>query len=148
MKKLIVLLPLVCLLAPVGLVWQACSDEKNCATQPLNPNGDSELALLMRAMFEDGMRVKVQILKGETPDIQVDFKQILTAKATAPEKMQTADFEPLATSYVQAMRALDAAKPEEAAQLFTTMVTTCMNCHHNTCPGPVVRIKKLFLESN
>ena len=34
-----------------------------------NPNGDSELALLMREMFEDGMRIKEQIMKGEEPEV-------------------------------------------------------------------------------
>lgn len=140
MKKILVLLPLCSL-----LLWQACSDEKTCATQPLNPNGDSELAVLMRQMFDEGVRVKEQIQNGQAVDVQVDFEKILTAKATDPEKMQTAEFPGFATAYVEAMRALKAAKPEEAEALYSTMVTTCMNCHHNTCPGPVVRIKKLIL---
>ena len=140
MKKTLALLPLCCL-----LLWQACSDDKTGTTKPLNPNGDSELALLMRQMFDDGMRVKEQIQKGEKVGVQVDFEKILTAKATDPEKMQPAEFQGLATAYVEAMRALKAAKPEEAKALYSSMVTTCMNCHHNTCPGPMVRIKKLVL---
>ena len=38
----------------------------SCADKPksLNPNGDSELALLMRAMHEEGMVTKQQLLKG------------------------------------------------------------------------------------
>ena len=37
----------------------------SCADKPksLNPNGDSELALLMRAMHEEGMVTKQQLLK-------------------------------------------------------------------------------------
>ena len=140
MKKILVLLPLCCL-----LLWQACSNDKNGASQPLNPNGDSELALLMRQMFDDGMRVKEQVKKGEKPDIQVDFEKILTAMATDPEKMQPADYPQLATSYVDAMRALRDASPAEVEDRYTAMVATCMNCHENTCPGPMVRIKKLIL---
>ncbi len=140
MKKLFALLPLCCL-----LLWQACSDEKNGASQPLNPNGDSELALLMRQMFEDGEKVRVQIQNGEPVRIGVDFEKIMTAKATDPEKMQGPDYPHFASSYVEAMKALRDASPAEAQDKYTAMVATCMNCHESSCPGPMVRIKKLIL---
>jgi len=140
MKKVMVLLPLCCL-----LLWQACSDEKNGGSKPLNPNGDSELALLMRQMYDDGVRVKAQIEKGEQVDIQVDFEKIMAAKATDPVKMQPAEYPHFASSYVEAMQALRNAPAAEARERYTAMVATCMNCHENTCPGPMVRIKKLLL---
>lgn len=140
MKKIFVLLPLCCL-----LLWQACSDEKSATTSPLNPNGDSELALLMRQMFDDGMRVREQIKNGQSVEIQVDFEKILTAKATNPEKMQPAEYPHFAGSYVEAMKALRDAPANEVQERYTAVVATCMNCHENTCPGPTVRIKKLIL---
>lgn len=140
MKKILVLLPLCCL-----LFWQACSDEKIGASKPLNPNGDSELALLMRQMFEDGERVRAQIQQGEAVSIQVDFEKIMTAKSTDPAKMQGPDYPHFASSYVEAMKALRDAPPAEAQERYTAMVATCMNCHENSCPGPMVRIKKLIL---
>ncbi|MCC6724728.1 MAG: hypothetical protein IT258_09470 [Saprospiraceae bacterium] len=139
MKKTIALLPLCCL-----LLWQACSGDK-ASGKPLNPNGDSELALLMREMFEDGMRVREQVKNGQAIDIQVDFEKIMTAKATDPKKMQPDDFPQLAGSYVEAMKALKAAPAAEVQERYTAMVATCMNCHENICPGPTVRIKKLIL---
>lgn len=137
MKKLIALIPLCTL-----LTWQAC---KNDGSKPLNPNGDSELAVLMRQLYEDGVRVKEQVKKGEPVSIQVDFEQIMTAKSTDPEKMQGPDFPHFATSYVEAMKALRDAPPAEAQDKYSAMVATCMNCHKNSCPGPIVRIKKLML---
>lgn len=136
MKKLIALIPLICL-----LIGQACkSDHK----KPLNPNGDSELALLMRQMFEDGERVKAQIGNGEPVNIQVDFEKIMIAKATDPAKMQGPEFPHFAASYVEAMKALRDAPPAEAQEKYSAMVATCMNCHEQSCPGPMVRIKKLL----
>lgn len=140
MKKFLVLLPLCGL-----LLWQACSNENGAASKPLNPNGDSELALLMRQMFEDGERVRQQIEKGEAVSIQVDFEQIMTAKATDPKKMQGPEFPHFAASYVEAMKALRDAPQAEAQERYTAMVATCMNCHEQSCPGPLVRIKKLVL---
>ncbi len=139
MKKLIALIPLFTI-----LIWQACSNEKSGASKPLNPNGDSELALLMRQMFEDGERLHAQIQKGEPVSIQVDFEKILSAKSTDPAKMQGPEFPHFAASYVEAMKALRDAPPAESQDKYTAMVATCMNCHEQSCPGPMVRIKKLL----
>lgn len=139
MKKILALLPLCGL-----LLWQSCSDEKASATKPLNPNGDSELALLMRQMFEDGERVRAQVKEGKPVDIQVDFEKIMTAKATDPAKMQGPDYPAFAGAYVEAMKALRDAPPAEAQDKYSEVVATCMNCHQQSCPGPMVRIKKLL----
>ncbi|MBK8561775.1 MAG: hypothetical protein IPN76_00085 [Saprospiraceae bacterium] len=137
MKKLIALFPLLAI-----LLWQACKTESG---KPLNPNGDSELAILMRQMFEDGERVREQIKNGQPVDIQVDFEKIMTAKATDPTKMQGKEYPHFAASYVEAMKALRDAPPAEAQDKYSAMVATCMNCHEQSCPGPMVRIKKLTL---
>ncbi len=137
MKKTIALLPLCCL-----LIWQACKTE---SSKPLNPNGDSELAVLMRQMFEDGERIREQIKSGQPVDIKVDFEKIMTAKATDPKKMQGPEYPHFASAYVEAMKALRDAPPAEAQDKYSAMVATCMNCHEQSCPGPIVRIKKLTL---
>jgi cytochrome c553 len=36
------------------------------------------------------------------------------------------------------------APPTDALDKYTAMVATCMNCHEQSCPGPMVRIKKLL----
>lgn len=123
------------------LLCPSCSEEK----KQLNPNGDSELALLMREMFEDGERVRAQVSNGQPVSIQVDFEKILTAKATDPAKMQGPDFPHFATAYVEAMKALKDSPAAEAPERYRAMVATCMNCHENSCPGPMVRIKKLMI---
>jgi hypothetical protein len=91
------------------------------------------------------VRVREQVKSGQPVSIQVDFEKIMTAKSTDPEKMQGADYPHFAGSYVEAMKALRDAPPAEAQDKFAAMVSTCMNCHANTCPGPTVRIKKLLL---
>jgi cytochrome c556 len=136
MKKLIAVFPLL-----VALLWQACKNE----AKPLNPNGDSELAILMRQMFEDGERIREQIKNGQSVAIQVDFEKIMTATATDPAKMQGKEYPHFAASYVEAMKALRDAPPAEAQDKYSAMVATCMNCHEQSCPGPIVRIKKLTL---
>jgi cytochrome c556 len=130
------------LLATIYLL--ACATEAN-SQRPLNPNGDSELSLLMRAMYEDGLKMKSQVENGKHPKPSVDVEQILTAEATDPERQKTPHFDAFAQSYLQAVKALQNARPEEAEQHYNGMVNACMSCHKAICPGPTVRIKKLYL---
>ncbi len=111
---------------------------------PINPNGDSELALLMRAMYEEAERMKAAIERGEQPEITLDYEAILTAEATEPEKAASATYKVHAQSYLQTLKALKNADVAQAQQLFGDMVDSCMGCHSALCPGPKARIKKLY----
>ena len=110
----------------------------------LNPNGDSELAMLMRAMFEDAEQMKAAIALGETPVPAFDHARLLTAHATEPEKAASDTYQAWAQSYLQTLQALQNGDLEMAPDLFDNMVGTCMGCHTELCPGPKVRIQKLY----
>ncbi len=112
---------------------------------PINPNGDSELALLMRDMFEDGMKAKEIIKKGEMPELLLDFEKIHSAQATEPEKAASPEYKVHALSYLQAVEALKNADKDHLEKSYTNMVDACMNCHRALCPGPMVKIKKMYL---
>jgi cytochrome c553 len=122
-----------------------CSQDENAAKSALNPNGDSELALLMRAMYDDGMRLKLQIENGEKPDVRVDYEKILTAKPTSPEMIAIPGFEAFAQSYIQAAKALHEAPAEQGRTFYEGLVASCTNCHNAGCTGPLMRIKNLSL---
>ncbi|HHB78372.1 MAG TPA: hypothetical protein ENK85_03980 [Saprospiraceae bacterium] len=111
---------------------------------PLNPNGDSELALLMRKMeahwketrkiLEDGQSI------GETPQ----FGNMLTATPT-DESMKDENFEGFARAYLSQINALGQANPEAQKQAYNNVVNACIVCHENSCSGPIPRIKKLLI---
>ena len=137
---------LIVVLLIFGFACANSSQEKQCVViEPINPNGDSELSLLMREMFEDAMRMKGEVKNGKTPDVLKKFKKIHTAEATEPEKAESDEFKAFADSYLAAVDALEKSKPDEAAVFYRGMVESCMNCHRSMCPGPMVRIKKLRL---
>lgn len=133
------------LLLVLGCVSESGETNKPspAVSKPLNPNGDSELALLMREMFEDGERMKQDILDGKVPKIGVDYEAVLTAAATEPEKAASDAYHAFALTYIETMKAIEKADPEEAATLYVSMVKTCMDCHTQLCPGPKRRIRKL-----
>lgn len=117
----------------------------NSEAKPLNPNGDSELALMMRAMHENGMDVKQQLLLGEKPEITVDCQKLHTAKATEPAKVANPLYTGYANAYEEAVKNFDREYHADRAGAYQHMVDACMNCHREICPGPMVKIKKMYL---
>lgn len=125
----------------------ACQDNSNKpVVAPVNPNGDSELALLMRAMFEDGEGMKKKIEAGELPLNVAQFTQIHTAQATQPEKVNTDAYRKMTADYLASVDALKAADVHNAKDIYNSVISKCMSCHQAVCPGPMVRIKKLYVE--
>ena len=117
----------------------------NTASKIINPNGDSELALLMRAMFDDAMQMKAKVQAGEKAVCQIPFERIITAEATEPEKAASDAYQAFAAVYLSTMNELEKVSTADSPQQYTQMVNNCMACHQALCPGPMVRIKKLFL---
>lgn len=132
------------------LLVLACTDLNSSKSslppiQP-NPNGDSELALLMRDMFNDGMRMKGQIENGDKLEVLAKFEKIHTAQATEPEKAASEKYKRYADVYLEILEQLKVSSEEDTGILFHGLVESCMNCHRAMCPGPMVRIKKLYLK--
>ena len=137
----------------IMIVGESCSpaitpdSDVNSSTQwAKNPNGDSELALLMREMFDHGMRMKKAIKAGEPIKVERSFEEILTASATQPEKAASPEFKAFAQSYINIMQRMEEGSDEEATMLYESMVANCMACHTAFCPGPKMRIKHLKLD--
>lgn len=122
------------------------SDEPTLAVSTINPNGDSELALLMREMFDHGMRMKKAIKSGEKVVVERNFKELLTAQATEPEKAASHDFKSFGQAYISIMEKMEEAPDEDVKELYNDMVNNCMACHTAFCPGPKMRIKHLILK--
>ena len=119
-----------------------------CQTNSLNPNGDSELAILMREFAAHTDSVKQDLLNHRTPRPQpANLSHILTAKKT-DETIDKQVFDPLARAYIAGVEYFYASKPEEQVDNYNAMVNACINCHQNFCGGPIKRIKKLLLPVN
>jgi len=106
---------------------------------------DSELTPLMRDMetYYEGIKSKIE---SNTLDEEVrSFPEIHTAKATAPEKISNELYQGLSSIYVNSAKRLNRANVNKR-DAFNLMVDNCMSCHQQMCPGPMVRIKKLYLD--
>jgi hypothetical protein len=128
------------------------TNDEPSTERPINPNGDpstgsgqdSELALLMRYMFEESDSLKQLVLEGKPLTGLKKYKEIHSAVPTDPEVTGPV-FEAFATSYIESIKKLEASD-STAIFNFNNMVDQCMNCHTEFCPGPKKRIQKLYIE--
>ena len=131
------------LLILVLMIFSSCKNEENIEEQPpLNPNGDSELALLMRQMYEDGMLAKQEILEEKEISTVLKHENILTAKATEPDKVETDLYRTFANGYLELMAEVNDENNPNRKASYSNLVDSCMQCHKSICPGPMVKIKK------
>ena len=137
--------PVVFFILFLGIIILAAC-KKNDGVAPINPNGDSELALLMRDMFDETLEMKNQIDAGKKPDVKNWFKNMTTVEATEPEKVAMPIYSAFSKSYHERLADFEKASVGEMHKTFNGVVQSCMTCHQAMCPGPMVRIEKLWVE--
>jgi len=136
---MIMRLAIFLLFAKIFLVLIACQDNK---VKPLNPNGDTELAILMREMYDEAEKIKNDIAAGKEVKFNLKHHEILTAESTMPEKAASPEYKSYAEIYLNAIEQMKN-KPVDPEAAFQNMVASCTACHQSLCPGPLVKIKKL-----
>ena len=122
----------------------ACKSDEPKRPQ-LNPNGDSELAILMRDMFDEGMLVKQSVINGEYPMMKLEYHHINTATPTEEGKNATIEYQLFAKAYEASIERFKNASEADRPAAYQNMVDNCMSCHAKVCQGPMVRIKKMYL---
>lgn len=123
----------------------AASDEEKAPKKELDMNEPSELALLMRSMYDKNLALKEQIKKGDIPEsFPEDWLRIHSAES-AENLNET--FESLAQQYISNMEAITKAKTkEEGIIAYNNMISTCASCHTIYCQGPLKKIKKMKIK--
>lgn len=113
----------------------------------INPNGDSELALLMRDMFDNAEGIKQDIISGEgtiSKDYIRELARMHTAEPT-DEGVQNEEFIAFGNLLIVQANILHETKEGQAAA-FNSLVDRCIDCHHSFCPGPIKKITKLKIK--
>ncbi len=107
----------------------------------------SELALLMRKMYDDNVEIGHQIEAGNIPEsFPEDFYNIHTAIATPGMLHDTTFYNNMAAQYLANMdRITEAKDPAQAKIAYNEMIMTCAGCHQVYCQGPLGKIRKMKL---
>lgn len=126
----------------VGVVFYNCAGNKNVQTVT-NPNPSSELALLMRSMDADMRTLREDLQNDQNiTDFREKYKAIHTATPT-DANLRTPAFKAMSDAF---LGSLDRLYADKSTRNYNLMINTCVSCHKQYCPGPVNRIKQLYLE--
>lgn len=108
-----------------------------------NPNGQSELAVLMRSLQADLGAVRAALLHGAPPPVflRSRHRKIRCSWPTHPAD-RNAQFDRDAQAYLAALEALDHHKSRHA---FDQVLNACRACHEQSCSGAIVAIEALRL---
>lgn len=117
-----------------------------CTAKPLNPNGDSELALLMREMMSSSKNLREMVKQGNLPEqFPEAFLKIHTAKPTDSDTKKES-FDGFASNYISNLQALYKSPKEQLTQNYNAVINACASCHSQHCPGPLKAINQLKIE--
>lgn len=105
----------------------------------------SELALLMRHMAAHADSAKAAIARGaDLPPFPTEINTLFTAKPTDGMHIDAITFPTFGTDYQAKVEALYQAPKKGRTQAYNALVQSCANCHGTHCPGPLMRIKKMY----
>lgn len=107
----------------------------------------SEMATLMNDMYAENLKIKNQILAGNTPkEFPSNFLNIHTAELSNFKK-RNEKFEAFSKLYIVAQQEVfNADSNAPIKDRFNSAVGICISCHQTECTGPIPRIKKLLIK--
>lgn len=108
----------------------------------------SELALLMRTMAVHADSVKAAVNRGDKklPPYPKEISTLLTAMPTDGMHIDPITFPTFGKDYQNKVDALYKAAKKDRKQAYNALVQSCANCHGTHCPGPLMRIKKMYVK--
>ncbi|MBL9075853.1 MAG: hypothetical protein JNL08_00030 [Planctomycetes bacterium] len=99
-----------------------------------NPNGDSELSVLMRVFVDDLNEVRAAVLAHQPPKkLFPTHRKMRCAWPTKPSE-RNADFDARAQAYLANVAAFDH-DPGQAT--YNAIINGCIACHSQSCGGPL-----------
>ena len=115
------------------------------AGQELTP--PSELALMMRHMAAHADSVKAALSRGDgLPAYPKEFKGLMQAEPTKGMHIDPITFPTFGKDYQAKVDALYKVGRKNRPQAYNALVQSCANCHSTHCPGPMMRIKKMYVK--
>ena len=112
-----------------------------------DPDDASELALLMRAMAAHVDSVKATMRRGaELPPLPPGVDKLFSATPTEGMHIDPITYPTFGKDYLAKLDMLYAGTADDRPRLYNALVQSCANCHGTHCPGPLMRIRKMYVE--
>lgn len=134
------------------LITSCSNSKKECETIEINPNGESELALLMRDLHDNTHEIKKTLfLNDSTTQINLsvelfnkfkyNYSAIRTAKPTESNLREDGIYNGYADLYINSAEKF---LKENSKKNYNSMVNNCIQCHKHFCLGAISKINKLY----
>lgn len=135
-----------------AVVW-ACANtdsanrDAEIATK-LNDEKWSELAMLMRQMHTDAKTWRDSLLNGKMIDETAGIYEALISSTPTDSSVSGPVFNGFALNYQLQLDSLLHAQDANLSKVaYNNLVTACITCHQEYCPGPVKTIRKLYFSN-
>lgn len=137
---------LACSAQPADGTHAAPPDEV-AEARPQDVAPPSELALLMRLMAVHADSVKARIARDdkELPPSPEGINTLFTATPTKDMHIDPITFPTFGKDYQDKVKALYRTARKNRRSAYNALVLSCANCHATHCPGPMMRIKKMYV---
>ena len=142
----------VLILIALAVVACAGQTKEHEAERPVGPvdqqlEEPSPLAKLMRVMERHADEVKAGLATGaELPPFPEGIADITTATPTEGMHIDPISYPVFAKDYQAKVQALYDAPIEDRSAAYHALVQSCANCHRSHCPGPLMKIDKMYVE--
>ena len=131
----------------ICLVLHSCNSakkEKKIQQEPLMYE-PTEMALLMRKMYEVNRVVKTQIINKDSLLLYPEeFSTIHTAILTDPSE-RNKEFDSISKQFLLEQMAAFTSNSDSARYHFNKSINSCISCHETRCVGPIPKIMKLLI---
>ncbi len=134
----------------MSFVWACGSQEEEKVVEPtMKAQEWSELAILMRQIHEDAKDWRSVL---ESDSLVLDsvkvYEALISSTPTNPDVAGPV-FDGFAKNYQNSVDAFLQAKDITLAKVaYNNLVTSCLSCHGEFCPGPMKTIKKLKVKTD
>lgn len=123
----------------------SCDPSSPEATDSLNPNGDSELALLMRDMTTWTEEQTKRLKEGQAlQPVPASFQTLITAQPT-DMGLDTLSLRGYGRLWLEQLSAFEQAGETEKVEAHNNLVRSCRSCHEQFCRGPLKRIDRMLV---
>jgi len=106
----------------------------------------SELALLMKEIHEDAKKWRAELEAGEQPTDSLKIYEELVTSTPTKAEVKGPVYESFAAMYQSRLDSMFyAGELDVAKEAYNNLVSSCVDCHGEYCPGPIPTIKKLYI---
>lgn len=140
----------------LACLFFSCSTKtKECKKNQINPNGDSELALVMRALYNNTLSIKSEYIKNTDSisnielnlniieDFTLNYEALNHAEPTDHDLRNDGIYKGFTDIYINS--STEFLTNKYSKENYNLMVNNCIQCHEQFCLGTIDKIRKLYI---